>query len=212
MGRVHGRRLSLRRSHGDLEEARPCLQERSPHPEVLAWHWFLPRRARRRPRASRSASSPADQAPTSRLEAGGLRAQGVSAAEIRLWFAAIRASLRRPPPRARSRTTKCARSRTRVPPRISTRLPANLIECVARLSAATVLIGRRPAGGSGRCCGRRDARHVDPDARAHRAGDGQRLEVLALHARGPRTVDRVDERREVLGDRLGAQALLPTDT
>ena len=54
----------------------------------------------------------------------------------------------------------------------------------------------------------RTLRDVDPDARAHRAGDRQALEVLALGARRPRPVHRVDEGGEVPDERVGLEARL----
>src|SRR5262245_37831947 len=75
-----------------------------------------------------------------------------------------------------------------------------------RLSAITA--GRPDVpGGRGLCrSGGEDAGHVDPDARAHRAGDGQRLQVLALGAGRLRAVDRVDEGRQVVEQLLRFEA------
>ena len=69
--------------------------------------------------------------------------------------------------------------------------------------AAYGAAGRSPGGGRRRSGhrGGEDARDVDPDARAHGAGDRQALEVLALRAGRLGPVDRVDQGGEV-GDQL----------
>ncbi len=67
---------------------------------------------------------------------------------------------------------------------------------------------RRPAGGDQAAAAARVRRHVDPDARAHRAGDRQRAQVLALGTRRLGAVDRVDQGREVVDQRLRLEAAL----
>src|SRR5439155_20700443 len=64
----------------------------------------------------------------------------------------------------------------------------------------------RAAARSGRVGDREDRRDVDPDARTHRRGDRQGLEVLALGAGRLGPVDRVDQGGEVGDERLGLEA------
>ena len=154
------------RSAGLEPLRRATSQGARPTAEVGRCH--LPRRARRRPPPSPSRghgrSGPADQAPAD-------------------------AAAFRPVTRPRAQAV-CG--------------DPSSFSCQAtrRATRAMRRTARRPAmGRSGRRSGRlrlrgdrEDAGDVDPDAGAHRARDGQRLQVLALGAGRLRAVDGVEQR------------------